>query len=105
MYGKGKSSFGLALFKSLTSTQTRILQSCFGTRTKLANQVGYSQEPYVNLLGDLFFNLGSPVRADPSEFLLYGSGLWVRRDLVLSYLRFDSRHVFVGPRENVFEIF
>ena len=57
------------------------------------------------MLGDLFFDLPSPVRADPSELLLIRSGLWVKRDPLLYNLRIDSRHVFVGPRENIFEIF
>ena len=57
------------------------------------------------MLGDLFLNLESPVQADPSEFLFNGSGLRVKRDPVLYDLRIDSRHVFVGPRENVFEFF
>ena len=55
------------------------------------------------MLGDLFLNLDGPVRADPSEFLFNGSGLEVKRDLVLYNLKIDSRHVFVGPRENIFE--
>ena len=65
---------------------------------------GYQQEPWVNLLGDLFFNLKSQVRVDLSEFLFNGSGLWVKRDPVLYNLRIDYRHVFIGPHENIFEI-
>ena len=41
-WGKRKSSFSLALYKSLKSTHTRILPSFFGPGTMLANQVGYS---------------------------------------------------------------
>ena len=66
---------------------------------------GNPQAPCVYLLGDLFFNLEGPVRADPSEFLFNRSGLWVKRDSVLYNLRIDARHDFVGPRENIFEIF
>ena len=57
------------------------------------------------MLGDLFLNLEGPVRANPSEYLFDRAGLGVKRDPVLYYLRIDSRHVFVGPRENLFEIF
>ena len=40
--GKGKSSLGLALFRSLKSTQTLIFPSFLGTGTMFATQVGYS---------------------------------------------------------------
>ena len=65
----------------------------------------YQQEPYVNLLGDLFFDLEGLVWVDPSEFLLERAGLWVKREPVIYNLRIDSRHGFVRPRENIFEIF
>ena len=57
------------------------------------------------MLGDLFLDLNGSIRADPSELLFDRSGLGIKRDPVLYNLRIDSRHVFVGPRENVFEIF
>ena len=57
------------------------------------------------MLGDLFLNFDGPVRVNPSELLFVWSGLGVERDPVLYNLKIDSRHVFVGPRKNVFEIF
>ena len=63
------------------------------------------QEACINLIGDLFLDLNCLIRADPSEFLFDRAGLGSKRDPVLYNLRFDSRHGFVGPRENIFEIF
>ena len=81
--GKGKLSFGHALFMSVKSIQSRHLPFAFLTSTTLANHSGYSTSLIaLALLLDWFEG-------------------WVGVQPMSDYCRVDSSHVCLLPCENI----
>ena len=76
------------------------------------NYVGYPfwilchfQESYIELLLDFFFNLQEHFWFYPSELLLNWLAFWPHRQLMFHYLCAQTRHILIGPSENVYIFF
>ena len=65
----------------------------------------HHKETNIDLFGHFLLDLENPIGADSPKLLFHWLVLAIEGDPVLEDFWIDSRHIFIGPSKNIFELF